>query len=435
MVPTKVSHYEITAKVGEEKGEDLYVAEDLKKHNRVLLKLFRRKAPKAAVNAGLLHERMAVASEQVNLLPVLDVGEWENNTYAVCEYSEGKSLASFADEETLGLNDIIGIGIKLAKALVAIHEVGVVHRDIRPGNILITPDMEVKLLDIGFLGLSERRASSQKGVKVLPGKYRYTKSDETKDAVHGESADLYSVGVVLFQMATGHSPVRLKSPASSATKTLKERPPTAHMVNPSLPVVFSDILDGLLERNRESRISSADQLLSRLSAIESLEASKSNSPKVESEKELVVEDNLEESGSGSDRRYVNTWFEREMVVQVPPLVVNSSYAFKLNIGSRRTDSTARFKEPDFGGRNEISLLVSLFGDDFEVENRCLPLKLPQKGDSLVVETKVKPLLSKICKLEIVISLAVELEVIQTCEIEVSTIDAIAPVTLSARAAR
>ena len=65
-----------------------------------------------------------------------------------------------------------------------------------------------------------------------------------------------------------------------------------------------------------------------------------------------------------------------------------------------------------------------------MENRCLPLKLPREGDSLVVETKVKPLFSKICKLEIVISLAVELEVIQRCEIEVSTIDTIAPVTLA-----
>lgn len=450
MVPTKVSHYEITEKIGEEKGEDLYVAVDLKRHNRVLLKLYRGRATAAGVKARQLHNRIAVPHENVNLLSAFDVGEWRNQTYAVCEYAEGKSLATFADEETLEPYDIVDIGIQIAKALVAIHAAGVVHQDIRPGNILITPDREVKLLDFGWTGVTEKLNSGKKGVDVLSGKEPHEPPAEQAgrrsagshprardyDATDpGERADLYSLGVVLFQMATGSLPHERKSATWTVPKILRKKAPSARALNPNIPAEFSQVLDGLLERDPQSRIGTADELLAKLNNIESKATSTPDPINVMLEEPSTTAVGRKESADGLERRFVNTWFESQNEVQAPPLFVNRFYTLKLNIGSRRNDSSAEFEGADFGGRENVSLLVSLFGEDFEMENRCLLLELSRRGDSSPVETSVKPLSAKKCKLEIVISLAVELEVIQTCEVEVAAIDETAPMTLVAKAAR
>ena len=95
---------------------------------------------------------------------------------------------------------------------------------------------------------------------------------------------------------------------------------------------------------------------------------------------------------------------------------------------RDSQQAARFVEPDFGGREDLPLLISLYGSDFEIERRRLDLSLPRRGSSEYVQTRVMPLSAKKCKLEIVVSLAIELEVIQICEVEVEAVELLSRVS-------
>lgn len=448
MVPTKVSHYEITERISAGKEEKLYVAVDLKQNSRVLIKMFHGKASLTTEKAHRLQSRLTLPFENENLLSVNDVGQWRNQMFAVCEYVEGKTLATFSNEASLGPDDIVGFGIQIAKALAAIHQAGVFHCGIRPENILITPDKQVKLLDVGWINptgkqsaVTERRnLVKRKGRDVSPreqsGKRSPGSSTNQNAPREEERADLLSLGVLLFQMASGGLSEERKSPVLNVEQVLKNWKKSVGVLDPSVPAGFGKIVAGLLEKDPKNRISTADELVAKLDEMESKEKPSSASGAAAPQTVMSSSAGLEAS-SGAEHRYVNTWFESEKKMQLPPLVVNRSYAFKLNIGSRRKDPSAdspEFEEADFGGRESISLLVSVFGDDFEVENRCLPLELGRVGDSPDVETNVKPLSAKKCKLVIVISLAVELEMIQTCEVEVAAIDEVAPMTLRASAA-
>jgi serine/threonine protein kinase len=131
----------------------------------------------------------------------------------------------------------------------------------------------------------------------------------------------------------------------------------------------------------------------------------------------------------SDRRtrgrVVNCWFEGDG--SIPPLVVGRRYSFKLNIGSPRKETSGTstdFKEPDFGELTEINLLVSFFSSDFEIDRskRNWPLTLCRTGDTDTVETNLKPIHAGECTLEIVISLAKELEVLQALEVEINAVE-------------
>jgi serine/threonine protein kinase len=450
MVPTKVSHYEITERISAGKEEKLYVAVDLKQNNRVLLKMFHGSASLARENADRLQSRLTFPFENEILLSVNDVGQWRNQMFAVCQYVEGKTLATFSNDASFGPDDVVDIGIQIARALAAIHQAGVHHYGIRAENILITPDRQVKLLDVGWINPSRKQTAVAKHRNLLKHKDRDVSkkkqgregspdSSTNPDApLEGERADLLSLGALLYQMASGGLSRETEPPVLTAEQILKNRQSTVGVLNPSIPAAFGKILDGLLEKDPKTRIGTADELLARLDAIESKEKQIPASGAIEPGAAMALTPRPKPSGAlGTEHRYVNTWFEWEEKPQLPPLVVRRSYAFKLNIGSRRNDSSAHsaeFAGADFGGRESISLLVSLFGNDFEVENRRLPLELGRAGDSAVVETTVKPLSAKKCKLAIVISLAVELEIIQTCEVEVAAIEEAAPKTLRASAA-
>jgi serine/threonine protein kinase len=449
MVPTKVSHYEVTERISVGKEEGLYVAVDLKQNSRVLLKMFQGKARSARENAHRLQSRLTLPFENENLLSVSDVGQWRNQMFAVCEYVEGKTLATFSNEASLGPDDIVGFGIQIARALAAIHQAGVFHCGIRPENILITPDKQVKLLDVGWINPSGKQTAvterrnllKRKGRDVSPKKQSGKQSPDSStnpDAPReGERADLLSLGVLLFQMASGGLSEERESPVLTVEQILKNWKKSVGVLDPSIPAGLGKIVGGLLEKDPKTRIGTADELVAKLDEMESKEKPSPASGAAEPQVAVAAKPKSKPSASSTEHRYVNTWFEWEEKTQLPPLVVNRAYAFKLNIGSRRNDScadSAEFVGADFGGRESISLLVSLFGNDFEVENRCLPLELGRSGGSPVVETNVKPLSAKKCKLVIVISLAIELEMIQTCEVEVAAINEAAPMTLRASAA-
>ena len=449
MVPTKVAHYEITERISAGKEEKLYVAVDVEQNSRVLLKMFKGRASLTRENADRLQSRLTLPFENEILLSVNDVGQWRNQMFAVCQYVEGKTLATFSEEASLGPDDVVEIGIQIARALAAIHQAGVVHCGIRPENILITPDRQVKLLDVGWINLSGKQTTVTNRRSLLKRKGRDVSQKKQggggspdqranpEAPLEGERADLRSLGVLLFQMVSGGLSTERESRVLTVEQILKNRKNRAAALNPSIPAAFGKIVDELLEKDPKTRIGTADELLARLDQMESKEKPSPTLGAAEPEAAMAATPKSKPSASSTEHRYVNTWFEWEEKTQLPPLVVNRSYAFKLNIGSRRNDSfadSAEFVGADFGGRESISLLVSLFGDDFEVENRCLPVELGRVGDSPVVETNVKPLSAKKCKLVIVISLAIELEMIQTCEVEVPAINQAAPTTLRASAA-
>ena len=168
---------------------------------------------------------------------VIDAGNRDGQFYMVQELIEGKELEEAIDDESLTPEDIIEIGAQLCDGLAAVHAAGIVHRDVKPHNVLITSVHEVKLTDLGVAGLvdqSQRLTAPGEFVGTPP----YAAPEQFEDAGVGPRADLYSLGVVLYEAATGRQPFVGNSAAATMRRVLEHVPAPVSELSPEFSRSF-----------------------------------------------------------------------------------------------------------------------------------------------------------------------------------------------------
>lgn len=195
-----------------------------------------------------------------NIVQIFDWGVEENEPYFVMEYVEGTTLSSvLAKNKRVNISDALYIGSQVSAALHEAHENNLVHRDIKPGNIMITPGGKIKVTDFGIVSIQDEDSDITKSGTIL-GTANYISPEQAQGLPVSKQSDLYSLGVVLYELISGKTPFDGDTPISIATKHLTEKPkPISELIN-DIPTGVEKIILKLLNKKQINRYKSAEDL-------------------------------------------------------------------------------------------------------------------------------------------------------------------------------
>ncbi len=253
--------YEILQVLGEGGMAFVYKARDTQLERFVAIKTLKPNYvnQETFVDRFKREARTAANLNHPNIVQIFDWGI-EEEPYFVMEYIEGDTLTSIiAKNKTISLSDILFIGAQVSSGLHAAHQKGLVHRDIKPGNIMITPDGKVKVTDFGIVSLQNEESDITKTGAVL-GTASYISPEQAQGKPVSIESDLYSLGTVLYELITGKTPFSGDSPISTATKHLTEKPEKLSSFRRDLPKGVENAILKLLEKATYDRFKSAEDL-------------------------------------------------------------------------------------------------------------------------------------------------------------------------------
>jgi predicted Ser/Thr protein kinase/TolA-binding protein len=273
MIGTVVSHYRVIDKLGAGGMGVVYRAEDLRLGRHVAVKFL----PETAGSDPLAIERFereartASALNHPHICTIHDVGHDAGRRFIVMELIEGVTLDRLIASGPLGLERVIEIGMQVCDALDAAHIAGILHRDIKPGNIFITRREQVKVMDFGLAKMMPTRPGAtvmetvaaphfSTSVGIAVGTVAYMSPEHARGEALDARSDIFSLGVVIYEMATGVQTFRGQTTAVIFDQILNRVPPAPSSVNPAIPPRLEQIVARALEKDRRVRYQSTRDL-------------------------------------------------------------------------------------------------------------------------------------------------------------------------------
>jgi serine/threonine-protein kinase len=280
LIGNRLGHYLVLEKLGSGGMGDVYVAEDTRLNRRVALKFLRPEVAEARDTRGriLREARAAAALNHPNIVHVYSVEEADDLVFITMELVTGRSLRQLLAAGTgLPLAQAISFATQMAEALACAHAAGIVHRDLKPGNVMITDDERVKILDFGVAKILARISTQNPESATMTGDDAsvghavgttgYMSPEQALGRALDARTDLFALGVVVFEMATGRTPFQGDTVAAVFDHLLNRRQPPLLTFNPTLPRSLEIIIDKALEKDPEHRYRSADEFLRDLRAV------------------------------------------------------------------------------------------------------------------------------------------------------------------------
>jgi serine/threonine protein kinase len=271
-----LSHYRIISKIGAGGMGQVYRAQDIELDRPVALKFLYPElaAHQSRLNRFILEAKAASALNHPNILTVYEIGRAEGMTFIATEFVEGETLRHYMRRHPK-LPEILDIAIQIASALVAAHAAGIVHRDIKPDNIMVRSDGIVKLLDFGLAKLTERGELSSGPeettvalVNTEPGTMLGTVTYMSPEQAAGREvdarSDIWSLGVVLYEMVTNHTPFEGASKSHIIVAITDHEPQPITQLAPDVPEPLEYIITEALTKDREERTQTAKEMLGKL---------------------------------------------------------------------------------------------------------------------------------------------------------------------------
>jgi len=270
MLNQTISHYKIEQRIGEGGMGVVYKALDTRLDRPVALKFLSQEYSREphALERFRLEARAASALNHPQICTIYDIGEHEGQPFIVMEYLDGQSLKERIPTRPLTTEEVIEISIQISGALEAAHARGIVHRDIKPANIFLTKSGQVKILDFGLAKLSKKDtamdASTTIGSNTVAGTavgtVAYMSPEQARAEEVDSRSDLFSLGVVLYEMATSQQAFSGPSVAMVYDSILNREPTPPARFNTSIPNALDQAIQKALEKDRRLRYQSSSEL-------------------------------------------------------------------------------------------------------------------------------------------------------------------------------
>jgi serine/threonine protein kinase len=275
MVGRQVSHYKVIKKLGGGGMGVVYEAQDQRLGRRVALKFLPEEQWKSRsrLERFMQEARAASSLNHPNICIVHDVGDFEGRYFIVMELLEGETLRHVVKRKQLSSDEIVQYGVQIAEALDCAHSQGLIHRDVKPANIFVSPRGQVKVLDFGLAKFTSRsQSNTHSGNSITetgsdltnPGEFVGTVSYMSPEQARGQEldgrTDLFSFGVVLYEMATGATPFSGDTSAVVFEALLTRAPVPPVRLNPALRTELGRVIGKALEKDRNLRYQTAVEM-------------------------------------------------------------------------------------------------------------------------------------------------------------------------------
>ena len=273
-----MSHYRIIKKLGAGGMGEVFLAEDTTLHRKVAIKfLSAESTADVRATCRLLREAQAAAVlDHPNICTIHEVREEAGRSFIVMQYVEGETLATRIRSKPLNLSECLEIAAQITDALSEAHSHGIIHRDIKPQNIMITARGQAKLMDFGLASLADQKLSTQSQANtamlltdpgLVVGTVPYMSPEQLKGETLDCRTDIFSFGTVIYQMTTGRQPFGASSdPQTIAAILTRDPPPLARYVA-NVPCELQRIIDRVLAKNRDERYQTAADLMFELQSL------------------------------------------------------------------------------------------------------------------------------------------------------------------------
>jgi len=275
MIGQQISHYRVLGKLGGGGMGIVYEAEDLKLGRHVALKFLPENLtgdPKT-LERFTREARAASQLNHPNICTIHSIEENNGHPFIVMEKLDGESLKQAIAGHAMAVDKVLDVGVQVADALVASHAKNIVHRDIKPANIFLTPSGQVKVLDFGLaklvhnLDTDDGADNSLTAVGVIPGTAVYMSPEQARSETVDARSDLFSFGVVLYEMATGKKPFTGNNSLVTLDAVLHSKPMPPRDLNPKIPIELEGIIGKAMEKDRNHRYQTAAEMKSDLALL------------------------------------------------------------------------------------------------------------------------------------------------------------------------
>jgi serine/threonine protein kinase/tetratricopeptide (TPR) repeat protein len=275
-----IGYYRIESLIGIGGMSEVYLARDERLGRKVALKLLpeRLTADEMQLSRFKTEARAASALNHPNILTVYEIGAEGNRQFIATEFIEGTTLRASLARGRMNLHAALEIAVQVASALAAAHEAGVMHRDIKPENIMLRPDGYAKVLDFGIAKLIEQRLASgdytggktavlQTRLGLVLGTAHYMSPEQARGLKVDARSDIWSLGVVLYEMVGGSPPFQGETPSDCIASILTTEPPSLSSVAPGVSTELQSIVQKALRKNRNERYQTIAEMLADLRSL------------------------------------------------------------------------------------------------------------------------------------------------------------------------
>jgi serine/threonine protein kinase len=271
-VPDKIGKYVIVNKIGKGSTGMVYLSHDPYYRRDVAIKVYNIEEDsdpdRASVSRKMFYNEahMVGMLQHPNIMPIFDAGEEDGKYYVVTEHIQGaRTLAAYCrPDNLLRIDDVVEIVYKCAKALHYAHSRGVIHRDIKPGNVMLTIDNDVRIIDFGIAIVSDSEVSRIEGIAGSPS---YMSPEQVQSEDLTPRSDLYSLGAVMYELLTGFRPFRADNLSKLLHQIVYATPPPIHTYRDDLPEELEQVVAMTMQKLPEKRTANGNAMAADLTRV------------------------------------------------------------------------------------------------------------------------------------------------------------------------